>query len=139
MRWHVALMGLELHGATVDDDEMLTIWVEDAGGLFTRLRGGGAHTVDQAWDGRWFVLVDPCGTRLAVAEAPGPTTAELEVRLDTDEFEFDERTEWYAQLGFAEGEERESDEGAERILEAGPLQIVLHETAQSSAVVTELD
>ncbi|MBX7160419.1 MAG: hypothetical protein K1X95_09030 [Acidimicrobiia bacterium] len=132
-------MALDLHGATVDDDEMLTIWVDGADALFARLRAGESYTVEQEWDGRQFVLVDPCGTRLAVAEAPAPTTAELEVRLDTDEFEFDERSEWYVRLGFVEGEERESDEGAERILEAGPLQIVLHETNQSSALVTELD
>lgn len=133
------LMGLELHGATVDDDEALTIWVEGAGDLFKRLRAGESYTVDQEWNGHLFVIVDPCGTHVAVAEAPGPTTAELEVRLDTDEFEFDERAEWYARLGFAEDDERESDEGAERVLEAGPLQIVLHETTQSSALVTELD
>ncbi|MFN8105814.1 MAG: hypothetical protein U0U69_15265 [Acidimicrobiia bacterium] len=132
-------MGLELHGATVDDDEALTIWVEGAGDLFKRLRAGESYTVDQEWNGHLFVIVDPCGTHVAVAEAPGPTTAELEVRLDTDEFEFDERAEWYARLGFAEDDERESDEGAERVLEAGPLQIVLHETTQSSALVTELD
>lgn len=133
------LMGLELHGATVDDDEALTIWVEGAGDLFKRLRAGESYTIDQEWNGHLFVIVDPCGTHVAVAEAPGPTTAELEVRLDTDEFEFDERAEWYARLGFAEDDERESDEGAERVLEAGPLQIVLHETTQSSALVTELD
>lgn len=132
-------MALDLHGATVDDDEMLTIWVSDAETLFARLRAGESYTVEHEWDGKGFVVVDPCGTRLAVAEAPGPTTAELEVRLDTDEFEFDERAEWYVRLGFVEDEERESDEGAERIVVAGPLQIVLHETTESSALVTELD
>lgn len=132
-------MAIELHGATVDDDEMLTVWVSGAEDLFDRLLEAEGHVVEHGWDGRMFVLVDPCGTRLAVSEAPGPTTAELEVRLDTDEFEYEERCEWYARLGFTEDEERESDEGAERVLEAGPLQIVLHETTQSSALVTEID
>lgn len=137
MAW--GLMALDLHGATVDDDEMLTIWVSGAAALFARLRAGESYTVEREWDGSRFVLVDPCGTRVAVVEAPGPTTAELEVRLDTDEFEFDERSEWYVRLGFVEDDERESDEGAERIVEAGPLQIVLHETTESSALVRELD
>lgn len=132
-------MALDLHGATVDGDDLLSIWVVDADLLFKRLRAGESYTVAHEWDGTQFVVVDPCGTRVGVAEAPGPTTSELEVRLDTDEFEFDERAEWYARLGFVEADERESDEGAERLFEAGPLLVVLHETLQSSPIVTEME
>lgn len=137
MAW--CLVALDLHGATVDDDEMLTIWVDGADALFARLRAGRATRSSRNGTGGSSSSSIRAAHGSRVAEAPAPTTAELEVRLDTDEFEFDERSEWYVRLGFVEGEERESDEGAERILEAGPLQIVLHETNQSSALVTELD